>query len=154
VAPWLYWRDIDEHTDMAYDRSNPFARILRGEIPAHRVYEDELTLAFMDVMPQADGHTLVIPKAEAESILEVPQEALAAAVLTTQRVARAVKMAFDAPGILIAQLNGRAAGQSVFHMHFHVLPRREGLDLRFHAREMADPALLAEHAARIRAALV
>jgi histidine triad (HIT) family protein len=138
---------------MAYDRNNPFARILRGEIPAHRVYEDELTLAFMDAMPQADGHTLVIPKAEAESILEISQEALAAAVLTTQRVARAVKTAFDAPGILIAQLNGRAAGQSVFHMHFHVLPRREGLDLRFHAREMADPALLAEHAARIRAAL-
>jgi histidine triad (HIT) family protein len=138
---------------MTYDRNNPFARILRGEIPAHRVYEDELTLAFMDAMPQTDGHTLVIPKAEAESILDVPQEALVAAVLTTQRVARAVKTAFDAPGILIAQLNGRAAGQSVFHMHFHVLPRREGLDLRFHAREMADPALLAEHAARIRAAL-
>jgi histidine triad (HIT) family protein len=138
---------------MAYDRNNPFARILRGEIPAHRVYEDELTLAFMDAMPQADGHTLVIPKAEAESILEVPHEALAAAMLTTQRVARAVKTAFDAPGILIAQLNGRAAGQSVFHMHFHVLPRSEGLDLRFHAREMADSALLAEHAARIRAAL-
>ena len=138
---------------MAYDRNNIFARILRGEIPSHRVHEDELTLAFMDVMPQADGHTLVIPKAEAENILDVPEEALAAVVLTTQRVARAVKKAFDAPGILIAQLNGRAAGQSVFHMHFHIVPRREGLDLRFHAREMADPAVLAEHAARIRAAL-
>ena len=138
---------------MAYDRNNIFARILRGEIPSHRVHEDELTLAFMDVMPQADGHTLVIPKAEAENILDVPEEALAAVVLTTQRVARAVKKAFDAPGILIAQLNGRAAGQSVFHMHFHIVPRREGLDLRFHAREMADPAVIAEHAARIRAAL-
>ena len=138
---------------MAYDHNNIFARILRGEIPSHRVHEDELTLAFMDVMPQADGHTLVIPKAEAESIHDVPGEALAAVVLTTQRVARAVKKAFDAPGILIAQLNGRAAGQSVFHMHFHIVPRREGLDLRFHAREMADPAVLAEHAARIRAAL-
>ena len=138
---------------MAYDRNNIFARILRGEIPSHRVHEDELTLAFMDVMPQADGHALVIPKAEAESIHDVPEEALAAVVLTTQRVARAVKKAFDAPGILIAQLNGRAAGQSVFHMHFHIVPRREGLDLRFHAREMADPAVLAEHAARIRAAL-
>jgi histidine triad (HIT) family protein len=138
---------------MAYDRNNPFARILRGELPAHRVYEDALTLAFMDAMPQADGHTLVIPKVEAENILEVPAEALTALVLTTQRVARAVKQAFDAPGLLIAQLNGRAAGQSVFHIHFHVLPRREGLELRFHGRDKADPALLAEHAARIRAAL-
>ena len=138
---------------MAYDRNNVFARILRGEIPSHGVYEDELTLAFMDVMPQADGHTLVIPKVEAESILDVPVEALTAVALTTQRVARAVKKAFDAPGILIAQLNGRAAGQSVFHVHFHVVPRREGLDLRLHARDMADPKMLAEHAARIRAAL-
>jgi histidine triad (HIT) family protein len=138
---------------MAYDRNNVFARILRGEIPSHRVYEDDLTLAFMDVMPQADGHTLVIPKVEAENILDTPPDALAAVVLTTQRVARAVKKAFDAPGLLIAQLNGRAAGQSVFHVHFHIVPRREGLELRFHARDMADPKLLAEHASRIRAAL-
>ncbi len=138
---------------MAYDSNNVFARILRGEIPAHKVFEDEHTLAFMDVMPQAEGHTLVIPKAPAENILEVPPDALAATILTTQRVARAVKQAFAAPGILIAQLNGSAAGQSVFHIHFHVLPRRDGLDLRFHARDMADPALLAEHAARVRAAL-
>jgi histidine triad (HIT) family protein len=107
----------------------------------------------MDVMPQADGHTLVIPKVEAENILDTPPDALAAVVLTTQRVARAVKKAFDAPGLLIAQLNGRAAGQSVFHVHFHIVPRREGLELRFHARDMADPKLLAEHASRIRAAL-
>ena len=138
---------------MAYDRNNIFARILRDEIPSHRVYEDDVTLAFMDVMPQADGHTLVFPKVEAEGILDVPPEALSALALTTQRVARAVKKAFDAPGILIAQLNGRAAGQSVFHIHFHILPRREGLELRFHARDMADPKLLGEHAARIRAAL-
>ena len=138
---------------MAYDRNNIFARILRDEIPSHRVYEDNVTLAFMDVMPQADGHTLVIPKLEAEDILDVPPEALSALALTTQRIARAVKKAFEAPGILIAQLNGRAAGQSVFHIHFHVLPRREGLELRFHARDMADPKLLGAHAARIRAAL-
>ena len=138
---------------MAYDRNNIFARILRDEIPSHRVYEDHVTLAFMDVMPQADGHTLVIPKVEAEGILDVPREALSALALTTQRVARAVKKAFEAPGILIAQLNGRAAGQSVFHIHFHVLPRSEGLELRFHARDMADSKLLGEHAARIRAAL-
>jgi histidine triad (HIT) family protein len=138
---------------MAYDTGNVFARILRGEIPAHKVHEDAHTLAFMDVMPQADGHTLVIPKAAAENILEVSPGALAATILTTQRVARAVQRAFDAPGILIAQLNGSAAGQSVFHLHFHVVPRHAGLDLRFHARDMADPKILAEHAARLRAAL-
>jgi histidine triad (HIT) family protein len=138
---------------MAYDTDNVFARILRGEIPAHKVHEDEHTLAFMDVMPQVDGHTLVIPRAPVANIFEVPPQALAATILTTQRVARAVQRAFDAPGILVAQLNGRAAGQSVFHLHFHVLPRHEGFDLRFHARDMADPKILAEHAARVRAAL-
>jgi histidine triad (HIT) family protein len=138
---------------MAYDRNNVFARILRGEIPAHKVWEDELTLAFMDVMPQADGHALVIPKAEAENIFELAPDVLAATILTTQRVARAVKKAFDAPGVMIAQLNGPAAGQSVFHIHFHVLPRHAGLELRLHARGMADPAVIAEHAARVRAAL-
>jgi len=138
---------------MAYDRNNVFAKILRGEIPSHKVYEDAQTLAFMDVMPQADGHTLVIPKVEAESMLDVPPEALAATIVTTQRVARAVKAAFAAPGILVAQLNGSAAGQSVFHVHFHIVPRRAGLDLKLHAREMADPAVLAAHAERIRAAI-
>jgi histidine triad (HIT) family protein len=138
---------------MAYDPNNIFARILRGEIPAHRVYEDAHTLAFMDVMPQAEGHTLVIPKKPAENLFDLEPDALAATILTTQRVARAVKKAFDAPGILLAQLNGSAAGQSVFHIHFHILPRREGFDLKLHAREMADPAVLAAHAARVRAAL-
>jgi histidine triad (HIT) family protein len=138
---------------MAYDRNNVFARILRGEIPAHKVFEDAHTLAFMDVMPQADGHALVIPKVEAENLFDLPPDALAATILTTQRVARAVKKAFDAPGILIAQLNGEPAGQSVFHIHFHVVPRHQGFDLRLHAREMADPAVLAGHAARVRAAL-
>jgi histidine triad (HIT) family protein len=138
---------------MAYDRNNIFARILRGEVPAHKVFEDEQTLAFMDVMPQADGHALVIPKVAAENLFELPSDALAATILTTQRVARAVKKAFDAPGILIAQLNGAPAGQSVFHVHFHIVPRHEGLDLRLHARDMADPAVLAKQAARVRAAL-
>ena len=138
---------------MAYDRNNVFAKILRGEIPSHKVYEDAQTLAFMDVMPQADGHTLVIPKVEAESMLDVPPEALAATIVTTQRVAKAVKAAFAAPGVLVAQLNGSAAGKSVFHIHFHIVPRRAGLDLKLHAREMADPAVLAAHAERIRAAL-
>lgn len=138
---------------MAYDQNNVFARILRDELPAHRVYEDAHTLAFMDVMPQVDGHTLVIPKAEAECIFDVPAESLAALALTTQRVARAVQQAFAAPGILVAQLNGRAAGQTVFHLHFHIIPRHRGIELGFHARDMADSKLLAGHAARIRAAL-
>jgi histidine triad (HIT) family protein len=138
---------------MAYDPSNIFARILRGEIPAHKVFEDAHTLAFMDVMPQSDGHTLVIPKADAENLFDLAPEALTATMLTTQRVARAVKKAFDPPGVMIAQLNGRGAGQSVFHIHFHIVPRYEGIDLRFHARDMADPQLLAQQAAKIRAAL-
>jgi histidine triad (HIT) family protein len=138
---------------MAYDPTNIFARILRGEIPSHAVYEDDRTLAFMDIMPQADGHTLVVPKAEGEGIFDLPPDALAATILTTQRIAQAVKKAFDPPGIMVAQLNGAAAGQSVFHLHFHVVPRYAGTDLRLHAGEMADPAVLAEHAARIRAAL-
>jgi histidine triad (HIT) family protein len=138
---------------MSYDPSNVFARILRGEIPAHKVFEDERTLAFMDVMPQVDGHVLVIPKYAAENIFDLPPEWLPPVILTTQRVARAVKKAFDAPGVMIAQLNGRGAGQSVFHVHFHVIPRQDGIDLRLHAREMADHQLLAAHAERIRAAL-
>ena len=138
---------------MAYDPSNVFARILRGEISAHKVHEDEHTLAFMDVMPQSEGHTLVIPKSAAENIFELDPQSLAATILVTQRVARAVKRAFDAPGVMIAQLNGAGAGQTVFHIHFHVIPRYEGIDLRFHARGMADPQVLAAHAARIRAAL-
>jgi histidine triad (HIT) family protein len=138
---------------MAYDTRNIFARILRGEIPAHKVYEDEHTFSFMDVMPQSDGHALVIPKAPAENVFDLAPEALSATIITTQRVARAVKRAFDPPGVMLVQLNGAGAGQSVFHIHFHIVPRYEGIDLRFHAREMADPKVLAEHAARVRAAL-
>jgi len=138
---------------MTYDPGNIFARILRGEVPAHKVFEDAHTLAFLDVMPQSEGHTLVIPKWAAENLFDLPQESLAATILTTQRVARAVKRAFDAPGIMIAQLNGRDAGQSVFHTHFHIVPRYDGIDLRFHARDVADAKVLAGHAARIRAAL-
>ena len=138
---------------MTYDPGNIFARILRGEVPAHKVFEDAHTLAFLDVMPQSEGHTLVIPKWAAENLFDLPQESLVATILTTQRVARAVKKAFDAPGIMIAQLNGPGAGQSVFHIHFHIVPRYDGIDLRFHARDMADAQVLAAHAARIRAAL-
>ncbi|MGH8223482.1 MAG: HIT family protein [Woeseiaceae bacterium] len=138
---------------MAYDKDNVFARIVRGEIPCHKVYEDADTLAFMDIMPQAEGHTLVVPKSAGEDIFSTSPESLAAAIRTTQRVAGAVKKAFSPPGVMIAQLNGSAAGQSVFHLHFHVIPRHAGKDLGIHAAESADPKRLAEHAARIRAQL-
>ncbi len=138
---------------MAYADDNIFARILREEIPAYRVYEDDMTLAFMDVMPQVPGHTLVIPKYPAENLLDCDAEYLAATMRVTQTVAAAVKTAFAAPGIMIAQLNGPAAGQTVFHLHFHILPRHDGIDLKLHAREMEDGEVLAAHAEKIRAAL-
>jgi len=138
---------------MVYDPDNIFARILRGEIPCHRVYEDADTLAFMDIMPQAEGHTLVVPKASAEDIFDASPETLAAMIRTTQRIAAAIKKAFNPPGVMIAQLNGAAAGQSVFHLHFHVIPRYAGKDFHIHGAPKADPAALAAHAARIRAAL-
>lgn len=138
---------------MSYDSSNVFAKILRGEIPCHKVHEDEHTLAFMDVMPQADGHTLVIPKSPSRNLLDADPAALGALMASVQKVARAVRSAFGAEGILIQQFNEPAAGQTVFHLHFHVLPRTTGIGLRPHSGKMADHALLADHAARIRAAL-
>src|ERR1700678_1358561 len=138
---------------LAYDPNNIFARILRGELPKVTVYEDANTLAFMDIMPSVEGHTLVIPKEPAETILDLSPEAAAAVMATTQKVARAVKKALAAPGIMLVQLNGTAAGQSVPHLHFHVLPREEGLDLKLHGRAMVDPKTLEPIAAKIRAAL-
>ena len=138
---------------LAYDPNNIFARILRGELPKVVVYEDAETLAFMDIMPSVEGHTLVIPKEAAETILDLSPESAAAVMATTQKVARAVKKALDAPGIMLVQLNDTAAGQSVPHLHFHVLPREEGLDLKLHGRAMVDPKTLEPIAAKIRAAL-
>ncbi len=137
----------------AYDAQTVFAKILRGEIPAHRVYEDDHTLAFMDVMPQGEGHTLVIPKAPSRGLLDAEPEALAALIASVQRVARAVKAAFAADGLTVFQYNEPAGGQTVFHLHVHIIPRREGVPLRRHEGGMADNAVLAEHAERIRAAL-
>lgn len=138
---------------MTYDGDNVFAKILRGEAPAHVVYEDAHSIAFMDLMPQVDGHTLVIPRESAEDLFDIDPAALAHLIRATQTVARAVRAAFAAPGVMVAQLNGSAAGQSVFHLHFHILPRHRGLELKLHAREVADPALLADHAQRVRSAL-
>lgn len=139
---------------MAYDPNNVFARIIRGEVPCHKVWEDAHSLAFMDLMPQAEGHTLVLPKAPGENLLDVPPEALAHTIQTVQRVARAVQQAFAPDGLFIAQFNGPAAGQTVFHLHFHIIPRWEGRTLHGHGRSVEKAEVLAAHAARIRAALV
>lgn len=137
----------------AYDQNNIFARILRGEIPCHKVYEDEATLSFMDVMPQAKGHALVVPKRPSRNLLDVAHEDLCAVMKAAQKIARAVKKAFHSEGVLIMQFNEEAAGQTVFHFHVHVIPRNAGEQLRQHARQMADPVELAEDAKRIREAL-
>ena len=138
---------------MAYDPGNIFAKILRGEIPAHKVYEDEHTLAFMDVMPQADGHTLIVPKAPAENLFELEAAMAGAVMRTTQWVASGVRRAFNADGITLMQFNGAVAGQTVFHFHMHVIPRYAEQPLRSHGRAMAEPRILEEHARMIRAAL-
>ena len=138
---------------MPYDRSNIFAKIIRGEIPCVKIYEDDKTLSFMDVMPQAEGHTLVVPKEDAETIFDLSPESAAALMATTQRIAKAVRKATGAPGLMLVQLNCAAAGQSVNHIHMHIIPRTHGIDLKFHAREMVDPRTLEPLAAKIRAAL-
>lgn len=139
---------------MAYDNDNIFAKILRDEIPSVKVYEDDATLAFMDVMPQAPGHTLVIPKADAENIYDLPADAAAAVIHTVQKLAPAVRDGMGADGIMLNQFNGPAAGQTVFHFHMHIVPRFDSVPLRRHSGAMEDTAILEEQAAKIRAALV
>ncbi|WP_457301489.1 HIT family protein [Phyllobacterium sp. P5_D12] len=136
-----------------YDANNIFAKILRGEIPSHKLYEDEETYAFMDVMPQGKGHCLAITKAPFRNILDVDQASLSAVITTTQKLARAVKTAFDADGVTVIQFNEPAAGQTVFHLHFHVIPRFDGVALRPHTGTMEDQNVLAENAEKIRQAL-
>lgn len=138
---------------MKYDPHNPFARILRGELPSIKVYEDDFTVAIMDIMPQADGHVLILPKEPAIEIFDLSADAAAACIRTTQKIASAVKAALNAPGIVIGQFNGSAAGQSVPHVHFHVVPRWEGDSLKPHATVPADLDHLREISARIVAAL-
>ncbi|PZM11243.1 HIT family protein [Rhizobium tubonense] len=137
----------------AYDGNNIFAKILKGEIPSYRVYEDEHAVAFMDVMPQAPGHTLVMPKQPSRNLLDADPATLSHLVTVVQKVANAVKDAFDADGIYIAQFNEASAGQTVFHLHFHVIPRHEGAALKPHAGKMEDGGVLAENARKIIAAL-
>lgn len=138
---------------MSYDSSNIFAKILRGELPAHKVCEDAQTLAFMDIMPRCQGHTLVIPKTPARNIVDASAEQLAACLVTVQRVARAQLIAFDANGITLAQYNERASGQVVFHLHFHVMPRWDGVELGRHTGKMEQPEVLAANAEKLKQAL-
>jgi len=136
-----------------YEDSNIFAKILRGEMPAHKVFEDDVAFAFMDIMPRADGHTLVIPKARCRNLLDIKEEDLAALMPRVQKVARGVKHAMQAEGLTLQQFNEQAGGQIVFHLHFHILPRWSAVSLRPPATQMEKPDVLAAYAEKIRAAL-
>jgi histidine triad (HIT) family protein len=136
----------------AYDPDNIFGKLLRGEIPAARVYEDDDTLAFMDIMPRADGHLLVIPKTPCRNVLDASPKQLAAVMQTVQKLSHAVVKAFSADGVTLQQFNEAAGGQEVFHLHFHVLPRHEGDRLR-PPGQMAEREVIEAQAERIRAAL-
>jgi histidine triad (HIT) family protein len=138
---------------IAYDPNNIFAKILRGEIPSHKIFEDEAVLAFMDVMPQVDGHCLVIPKTPSRGLLDAKPEVIATLMAAVQKVAAAAVKGLGADGFQIRQFNEAPAGQTVFHLHFHILPMREGVPLKPHSGKMADHAILAEQAKRIIAAL-
>jgi len=137
---------------MTYDDNNVFAKILRGELPCHKVYETDRVLAFMDIMPRGDGHVLVVPKAKARNILDAKPEDLAELAKAVQIVARAVKKAFSADGLTIQQFNESAGGQVVFHLHVHVIPRFEGVPLKPHTGQMESNDVLAGFAEKIRAA--
>ena len=137
----------------AYDDTNVFAKILRGELPSQKVYEDDRTIVIMDIMPRSDGHALVIPKAPSRTFLDMEPADIAALYATVQRVARAAKSAFAADGITIQQFNESAGGQVVFHTHVHVLPRKDGVSLRPHTGEMAPADILQVHAEKLKAAL-
>jgi histidine triad (HIT) family protein len=128
---------------MTYDPNNIFAKILRGEIPCHKIYEDEHTLAFMDVMPQVDGHCLVVPKVPSRGLLDANPTVLAHVIATVQNVAAAAVKATKADGFQIRQYNEAAGGQTVFHLHFHILPMKEGAGLKPHSGQMADHGELA-----------
>lgn len=137
---------------MSYDPDNIFAKILRDEIPSTRVYEDDDTLVFMDIMPRADGHCLIIPKTPCRNVLDASPAQLNSVIATTQKIANAVMRAFDAQGVTIQQFNEAAGGQEVFHLHFHVLPRYENVKLRAPG-QMENSAVIAANAEKIRGAL-
>ena len=138
----------------AYDQSNIFAKILRGEIPCHKVYEDDKALAFLDIMPRAPGHALVIPKALARNILDVSPDDLAHVMKIAQRIAKVSVDVFGADGVTLQQFSESAGGQVVFHLHVHVIPRKDGIALKPPASVKEAPDVLKEQAAKLAAALV
>lgn len=138
---------------VAYDPDNIFAKILRGDLPSHRVYEDGNAVAFLDVMPQGAGHVLVVPKAASRNLLDADPAILGNLMAVVQKVAIAAKQAFGADGVTIMQFNEPASGQTVFHLHVHVIPRFAGVALKPHSGKMEDPAVLATHADKLRKAL-
>ena len=140
-------------TAPAYDDGNVFAKVLRGDLPSHRLYEDDAVIAIMDVMPTTDGHSLVIPKAASRNILDADPESLKRSITVVQKLAGAVKKAFQSDGVAVYQFNEQASGQSVFHLHFHVVPRFDGVPQKPHGTKMEDQAVLAANADKIRAAL-
>ena len=137
----------------SYDQDNVFAKILRGELPAHKVFEDDKAFAFLDIMPRAPGHSLVIPKSPARTILDIAPDDLAYVMKVAQRIARAAVVVFAADGLTIQQFNEPAGGQVVFHLHVHVIPRKIGVALKPAASFKEEPAVLADHAQKIAAAL-
>lgn len=138
---------------MTYDADNIFAKILRGEIPAHKVFEDADALVIMDAMPQSPGHSLIIPKTPSRNLLDADPQVLARLAPLLQKIARAVKEAFAADGVTLVQFNEPASGQTVFHLHFHVIPRIEGTPLKAHTGTKEDPEVLAANADKLRKAL-
>lgn len=136
-----------------YDSNNIFAKILRGELPAHKVYEDDKAFAFLDIMPRAPGHTLVIPKSPARTFLDIAPDDLAHLIKVTQKIAKAAVTVFAADGLTIQQFNEPAGGQVVFHLHIHVIPRQNGVPLKPPASVKEDPAVLSDQALRLAAAL-
>ncbi|MCR9134945.1 MAG: HIT family protein [Alphaproteobacteria bacterium] len=140
-------------TTAPYDSDNIFAKILRGEMPCHKVYEDTHTLAFMDIMPRGQGHCLVLPKKPARNVLDAKPEDLARVMVTVQKLSHAVMEAFGADGVTIQQFNEPAGGQIVFHLHVHVIPRFDGVKLRPHTGEMEDQGVLKDNAEKIMRAL-
>jgi histidine triad (HIT) family protein len=137
----------------SYDATNIFARILRGELPAHKVFEDDKVFSFLDIMPRAPGHTLVIPKAPARTFLDIEPDDLSHLIKVAQRIARAAVEVFDADGLTIQQFNEPAGGQVVFHLHFHVIPRKTGEPLKPPASFKEEPGVLSDQALRLAAAL-
>ena len=135
---------------MAYDENNIFAKILRGEIPCQKLYEDDDTFAFLDIMPRSEGHALVITKEAAENLFDISPAALEKLMSVVQKLAPKIRDAVGADGVLIAQFNGEAAGQTVFHLHVHIIPRKVDVALKPEGAGMADQQALAATAAKIR----